>query len=147
MQNRYFRLFSQERRFKLALIILLLVIILLFYLWARVRVQLNELSRLKLAEQRIAEAALDEQRHKKLELESRVQEIGLLKGIFWQDGIPIALIGEEIYKEGDFLGNYIILKITPNSVILEEQITHRIRELSFPWGHSFNQLNKCLRKS
>ncbi len=41
-----------------------------------------------------------------------------LTGIIWDEKIPQALINNKIVKAGDILGNYVVIKIDRNSVIL-----------------------------
>lgn len=44
-----------------------------------------------------------------------------LKGILWDSRNPVAIIGENVVKEGDTFDGKKVIKINPDSVILEEQ--------------------------
>jgi len=43
-----------------------------------------------------------------------------LTGILWDEKMPQALISDSIVKKGDSVGNYIVVKINKNSVVLND---------------------------
>jgi hypothetical protein len=46
-----------------------------------------------------------------------------------RDGVPNVLINNNVYREGDQLGEYTIIKITNDKTTLENQGTHEVRYL------------------
>ena len=57
----------------------------------------------------------------------------LLKGTTIKDGLPVALIDEQIYNEGDRLGRYQIVKISEGNVTLEDIETKETKQLFLPF--------------
>ena len=55
----------------------------------------------------------------------------VLRGTSIRDGIPCALIDGTVYKEGDSIGDYTVVKITRDSVVLENRLTKKIKNLQF----------------
>jgi hypothetical protein len=43
-----------------------------------------------------------------------------VKGIFWREVDPSALIGEDVIEVGDKLGNYVVTNITPDAVVISD---------------------------
>ncbi len=56
----------------------------------------------------------------------------VLSGIFIKDGKPVALIGENIYQKNDMIDGFMILEITLNGIVLEDQATKQKREIRLP---------------
>ena len=55
----------------------------------------------------------------------------VLRGTSTQDGIPRALIDETVYREGDSIGDYTVLQIAKDSVVLENKLTKETKNLHF----------------
>ena len=43
-----------------------------------------------------------------------------LKGIFWRENNPSALIGDEIVEVGDKLGDFVVTNILPDTVVISD---------------------------
>ena len=54
-----------------------------------------------------------------------------LKGIRKLEDKLSALINEDVYQEGDMIGNYQITRITVNSVLFKSTVTNELRILRF----------------
>ena len=55
----------------------------------------------------------------------------VLRGTSIRDSIPCALIDGTVYKEGDSIGDYTVVKITKGSAVLENRLTKKIKNLQF----------------
>lgn len=55
----------------------------------------------------------------------------VLRGTSIRGGIPYALIGNTVYKEGDSIGDYTVIRITKDSAILENKLTGEVKNLYF----------------
>ena len=52
-----------------------------------------------------------------------------LRGITISNGVPYAIIDKLVYAEGDIIGEYRIVKITRDSVLLENKSANKMRNL------------------
>ena len=55
----------------------------------------------------------------------------VLLGMTIKEGVPYALIDENIYKEGDTLGDYTVVRISRGGVVLENKLKQETKNLYF----------------
>ena len=142
MINKVFILFIQDLTFQLKVITILVIVFIQFLLWGKIQRQGIKLVKLRQelnqAKEALQEVPRLEEKARILEEEavisqSQPKEINLaLKGIFIQDNTSVALIGEDMYRENDLIGGFVILKITPNQLILQDINTQQQTTLSLP---------------
>lgn len=142
MKNRFINLFILDSGFRLRLAAVLVVIFIQFLLWGKIQGQGIKLVKLRRqiaqANGLMEEIPQLEERLKNLRqgietLHSQGQPVNfVLGGIFIQNNVPVALIGEDMYRENDLIGGFVILKITPNQIILQDINTQQQTALSLP---------------
>ncbi|MCX5703918.1 MAG: hypothetical protein NT066_05460 [Candidatus Omnitrophica bacterium] len=142
MRNRAINLFIQDHPFQVKLITILVIAFLQFLLLKEIQVQGFKLLKLRQelsqAKEALQEVPRLEEKVRILEekaviLQSQPKEISFaLKGIFIQDNTPIALIGEDMYRENDSINGFVIAEITPNYVVLEDKATQLQSILRIP---------------
>ena len=143
MNNKLINLLIQDRKFQLKAATILIIAFTLFTLLKLVQAQALRTEKLRqelsqanqlLQDMPILEARL-KALHEAKSLEARQPKAGnepAFKGIFIQDNAPVALIGEELYKENDSVGRFTIIKITPQYIIVEDNDTLQQATLSLP---------------
>lgn len=138
MRNRFINLFIRESGFRLKIVIILIIVFILFWLGQKIQLKVNELVGLRREKARIEKliAQVPQLEEKLKGLRSQPpepQKINfVLSGIFIQNNIPVALIGENFYHRNDSLDGFIITKITSNSIILKDKSTGQAITLYLP---------------
>ena len=64
--------------------------------------------------------------------QARGQDNFTLNGMSVYNNQTYALIDNSIYKEGDTLGDYTVVKITAKNILLENNLTKESKTLAFP---------------
>ena len=59
----------------------------------------------------------------------REQKVFKLDGISYFEGVPYAVINDEVYKVGDLINNHSVYEIKDDYVVLKHRFTGAIREL------------------
>ena len=142
MKNRWINFFIQDRSLQLGIVALLALVFLSSWLYKDLGARQVRLAKLKQelakANQTLKEIPQLEERLKALQekaviAEARPKEINFaLRGVFIQENAPVALIGEDMYRENDSIDKFIITKITPNYVVLEDKTTQQQSILRIP---------------
>ena len=135
MSNKFVTLFIREAPFRGRLILLLVMIPAAFFISKSVQIKKTELAKAKEEKQLVMltpgmEKELKAQELKRLSstLPKPTKTAPTINGIIIKDNIPSVLSGEDVYQEGDSIGNYLIYKVTPRSVTLEDKTTGQKQE-------------------
>lgn len=139
MSNKFFSLFTKEIRFGWRIIVVFMLIFLNVYSWNRITMTSAELKKIGREKMFISSISFMEQELNALESRQKLSKpepdlsVALPKfsGIWIQDNSPVALVGDDILKEGDSVGQFIISKITENKVILTDKLTNLTKEIDF----------------
>jgi hypothetical protein len=139
MRNKFINLFFQD--LYLSLKIVAIVFLATFYFFLQKGAILKKLEAARLRQDKVSAQELARQipgLEKKLDV---LREKGIvrsrktnfiLSGIFIKDDKPVALIGENIYQKNDTIDSFMILEITLNGIVLEDQSTKEKREVRLP---------------
>ena len=131
MRNRFINLFIREAQFGLRLIIICVLIVSALYARKNARADGRRLEKLK-EEKRLAEQVprmeeklkmLELNRQKAVTVQKTEKMSVIIHGVVIQNNVPLVLIGEDLFAEGDSRDGYSIYKITLDSVILEDKAT------------------------
>ncbi len=140
MPNKFIRFFILESQFRFKFIILIIAVMIMALQFKTNQLQKKQLRQIKMEQalvMRIPEMERIIQANTvrtMAETRPKVQVTKVefvLEGIRIQDGTSYALIDGIICEEGDVLGDYIVVKITRDSVILEDKSTQEVKELHF----------------
>ena len=138
MANKIFRLFTKDTQLKTFLILLAFVVAVFVFLVKKTHTQKIELTELQSKKGLVAMLPKMEAKVRSEQLkvkENIAKEEGkesklVLSGIFVEKDKKIALINGTIYREGDSIENYIIMTITIRSVILKQNSSSKVIQLS-----------------
>lgn len=142
MPNKFINLLIREKRFSLRFAIIIVIILSSVLIWRKQKIQIAQLKKVREEKQLIAQKSELEkqiqiyndnlQRTKSPELKETKKMDLVLKGVFMQNNIYYALIGDTFYKEGDTCGNFTILKIDWDYVTIQDKDTRQTEILHFP---------------
>jgi len=125
LENKYTRFFLLEPHFKKRLIWLCLLVVFIgleVYAGRFLSRRQEQLKERKVFVEKMARLEKEFLAGKKRE--ARRQDRGedfLLQGISEQQGVPLALINDDIYNEGDMIHDYRVSQIEPNAVVLKNE--------------------------
>ena len=143
MNNKLLNLFIQDRKFQLKAAAILVIAIALIFLFKQAQAQERKAAKLRQevaqANQLLQDKPILEARLKALH-NAKSRDLAQpkpgsepnFKGVFIQDNGPVALIGDQLYKENDSVGRFTIKKITPEYIIVEDNDTLQQATLSLP---------------
>ena len=137
MSNKFFNLFVRESSFRSRAAIIFISAFLGIYAWNRADWGSIELKKLEHEKMLTLSISAMEQELKDIESRqlSRSSDssgvLPVINGIWIQDNSPVALAGDNLLKEGDSIGQYIISKITERKVILTDKLTNLTKEIDF----------------
>lgn len=146
MNNKYLRFLLLDHTIRIRVAIFLALWILISFQGGTLKTQGKELSRIKTEKELVLKIPNMEKTIKAHTIiatemaapgdgtqsgEQIVKVEFILKGMTIKNGIPYALIDENIYKEGDTLGEYAIMKISRAGVVMQNNLTQEIKQLYF----------------
>ena len=139
--NKLIRFIIVEPHFRLQSIMFIIFVVVTVFQLKTIQLQTKQLKQIKLEKEMIARIP-----DMKKTLMATTMRIGkgvrpqiqmraggefVLRGTSIRDGIPCALIDGTVYKEGDSIGDYTVVKITRDSAVLENRLTKKIKNLQF----------------
>jgi hypothetical protein len=136
-QNKYIRFFFVEPSFRLRLVIVIALFILMGVEKKIIRLQKDKIADLRA---RVAAVKQIGAMEKKIKFYKMFQETSdapvveekanEIKGVaFLESGVPYVVINNNVYREGDKLGEYTIIKITEKVTEMQNKETQETRYL------------------
>ena len=127
MGNKFTRFVVTDIQFRIRLILLGILVVVIILGATYMRYQSRRLKEVKLQEMLVTQIAQMQNivsSRAKPKVEQAVTKDYFLQGLTEQDGVYVALINDNIYSEGDTVGDYVIAKIGVNAVVLTHKKTN-----------------------
>ena len=138
--NKLIRFIIVEPHFRLQSIMFIIFVVVTVFQLKTIQLQTKQLKQMRLEKEMIARIPDMEKKlmastmrtvaGAKPQMQMTRREF-ILRGTSIRDGIPCALIDGTVYKEGDSIGDYTVVKITRDSAVLENRLTKKIKSLQF----------------
>jgi hypothetical protein len=141
MQNKLINLFKRNARFGLKYALILAVIPASALLWRLQKAQVLELAKVREERRLVGQLPEFEKQIQRIKLQDLSQEPRgsekitkkdlAIKGVFMKDNLCSVLIGDTFYQKGDTFGDFQILELNLNYIVIQDKNTKQSEKLYF----------------
>ena len=141
MQNKLINLFKRNARFGLKYTLILTIIPASALLWRLQKAQVLELAKVREERRLVGQLPEFEKQIQRIKLQDLSQEAEesqkitkkdlAIKGVFMQGNLCSVLIGDTFYQKGDTFGDFRILELNLDYIVIQDKNTKQSEKLYF----------------